>query len=133
MDLQGLIADQFGYFGPADLPGVLLSMVFAGLSGAVIAWAMRMDGAGGRNALVLAVVLALGAALTKGSLPLSVILGAVVVAGALVGPVLPQERAWSRLVVMVAGFGCGIGASVIVCVALVPLVPLLRWASSKQQ
>jgi hypothetical protein len=127
MDLKGLLADQLGFFSPADLPGLALAVLVA----AALAYAVtRLAGAAAMEARQLALwaaVAALGVALVKGSVPFSI---ALVALALLVRPEAAEghrQRVLKAMAVVLGG-GCGTGAAVPVVVGLIPLALIARWA-----
>lgn len=130
MDIKGVIADQMGALTPHDIGGALVSIGCAALvtfaAGLIAFGSRRAEDL--RGATVLAALLAAITVVVRGSLPLAVVL----VAGTLlVRPRLGEGATGDRLLqllAVVAGVGCGAGASVITLVLLLPVALLLRWA-----
>lgn len=126
MNLQGVLLDQLGHFGPPQLLSLLLSMVSAaGLAGLLAFAGAGLRGRALRELVVWAALAALGVGLVRAQLPLALSLLALAV---LVGR---PERGQGQLLfamALVVGLGCGSGASLITAVAAAPLALLLRWA-----
>ncbi len=127
MDLKGFLADHLGHFSPYDIPGLLFSVLLAGL----LAWAVGSFGAGlrghaARRMALWAATAALGVALMRMQLPVALALLAILLV------VRPQaDGATDRLLLfgaLIIGLGCGSGASLITAIATVPYVLLVRWA-----
>lgn len=127
MDWRGFLADQMGFFTPADLPGVVLVV----LIGAAASWGLgRIAGAPANAARELAVWGALAAfavALVKGSLPMSVALVALAILVRADAGVDGRAKLLRTAAVVIGG-GCGTGASLVVAVGLLPLALVMRWA-----
>ncbi|MBK8339013.1 MAG: hypothetical protein IPK99_02920 [Flavobacteriales bacterium] len=127
MDWKGFLADQMGFFTPADLPGVVLVV----LIGAAASWGLgRIAGAPAQAARELAVwggLAAFAVALVKGSLPMSVSLVALAVLVRADAGVDGKGKLLRTAAVVIGG-GCGTGASLVVGVGLLPLALVMRWA-----
>ncbi|MCB0792656.1 MAG: hypothetical protein H6595_02630 [Flavobacteriales bacterium] len=125
------MADQMGLFTPYDVPGIVFGIVLAALLGFVLArWGARLDTIGIRRSAVMSASAALGVALVKASVPLAIALVALVL---LAGPFQRADDRgprWSNMALVFIGGGCGAGASLVVLVAMVPILLLFRWAST---
>ena len=127
MDWRGFLADQMGFFTPADLPGVVLVV----LIGAAAAWGLgriaRASGATARELAVWGALSAFAVALVKGSLPMSVALVALAILVRADAGVDGRAKLLRTAAVVIGG-GCGTGASLVVAVGLLPLALVMRWA-----
>lgn len=127
MDLKGLVADHMGHFSMYDIPGLLFVLMAATLIGFVMArWGAGERGVEARRTAFWCTAAALATAIVRSQLPIAAL---VLAAAVLVGKRAPQKADdavfWS---VLLAGIGCGSGATVIVCIAMIPYLLLMRWA-----
>ncbi|MCB9193609.1 MAG: hypothetical protein H6597_03680 [Flavobacteriales bacterium] len=130
MDIRGFIADQMGLFTPYDIPGIILSVLFAWVIAYVLLrWGARQDDRTIRRLVVLSASAALGVALVKASVPLAIAFVALML---LAGPFEKdgtRASRWLNVTMVVIGGGCGAGGSLVVLIAALPILLLLRWAS----
>lgn len=127
MDIKALVADHMGHFSVYDIPGLLFALIAAACLGFVIArWGARHTVESARRVALWCMVAALAAALVRSQLPVAALmLAAAVIIGKRSGPSNDDPVLLGALV---AGVGCGSGASLIVAVAMIPFIPLMRWA-----
>lgn len=127
MDWRGTLADQMGFFTPADLPGVVLVILLGGAA----SWGLgRIAGespSGARELAVWGALAAFAVALVKGSLPMSIALVALAILVRADAGVDGRAKLLRTAAVVIGG-GCGTGASIVVAVGLLPLALMMRWA-----
>lgn len=127
MDLKGAVADHMGHFSLYDIPGVLFVLLAATLIGYGVAWwGAGLRGADARQIAFWATAAALATALVRSQLPVAaLVLAAAVIVGKR-GPTMSDGVVlFSALAV---GIGCGSGATIVVGLAMIPYLPLMRWA-----
>ncbi|MBL7939096.1 MAG: hypothetical protein JNL43_07045 [Flavobacteriales bacterium] len=127
MDLKGLVADHMGHFSIYDIPSILFVLVAATLIGFVMAkWGAGVQGVEARKLAFWCTVAALATAIVRSQLPIAaLVLAAAVLVGKRSSHQGDDALFWS---ILLAGIGCGSGATVIVCIAMVPYLLLMRWA-----
>ncbi|HEY0976822.1 MAG TPA: hypothetical protein VGE21_05085 [Flavobacteriales bacterium] len=131
MDIQGAIADQMGALTLHDVGGASVSVLFAVLlTYAAGLFARRTDREALHGHAAWAACIAAATVLVRGSLPLAVTLLAVLVSLRPSSDGTSADDRRLRLFALVAGVGCGSGASLIALVLLVPGAFLLRLASA---
>lgn len=133
--MRRYLVDQFGDMSLYDIPVMLLSMLAAGLLAGALGFALPKESRGMalKSGAFIAAMFAFAGVLSRGSLPIAVLIGSAIVLGGVLlrGADESFGVRLHRLLALLVGVACGVKAAAIAAIAAVPLFILLFLASKK--